>query len=86
METPVSNKSLFNSSIHPANEGVNAANYKHSLARLDLSSMGTNSNKVVMAGFNTDQKSQCLHILQAGFGYAEAFRYLSMSAIVMYSV
>lgn len=65
----------------PANEGVNAANRKHSFTCLDLSSMGTNSNKVVVADFNTDQKCQCLHRFQAGFGYVEAFRYLSMSGI-----
>lgn len=66
--------------IQPANEGVNAANSKHGLRRLDLSSIGTTSNKVVVAVFNTDQKSQRLNGLQAGFGYVEAFGYLSISA------
>lgn len=45
--------------MQPANKGVNAANSKHSLTRLDLSSVGTNSNKVVVADFNTDQ---CVYI------------------------
>lgn len=48
-------------------------NNKHSLTHLDLSRMGTNSNKGVVADFNTDQKSQHLHRLQAGFCYVEAF-------------
>lgn len=41
--------------MQPANKGMNAANSKHSLTHLDLSSVGTNSNEVV-ADFNTDQK------------------------------
>lgn len=42
--------------------------------------MGTNSNKAVVADFNTDPKSQCLHRFQARFGCVEAFRYQSMPA------
>lgn len=65
---------------------MNAANSEHSLTHLDLSSVGTKSNKVVVADFNTDQKCQCLHRLQAGFGYTEAFRYINISAVVVCSV
>lgn len=71
--------------MQPANKGMNAPNGKYSLTHLDLSSVGTNSNEVV-ADFNTDQKCYCLHRLQAGFGYIEAFRYLNISAIFVCSV
>lgn len=76
----------FKHLLQPANKGMNAANSEHSLTHLDLSSVGTNSDEVVVADFNTDQKFQCLHRLQAGFGHTEAFRYLNIFAIFVCSV